>query len=170
MAGRELLMLVTGAAKAIALHRAVECATSHMWTASAFQSHERATFVVDEEATAELRVKTVRYFKGLMTIHNQLLLLDEEKRGHRDEKKGAASASASAPIHGAQGVLAGGAHGQSSTVAVAVAVGGGHSTNSNSACESEGSEGSEHSNDPSRKKKALDEIDDKGAKWFHIQF
>ena len=148
MAGRELLMLVTGAAKAIALHRAVECATSHMWTASAFQSHERATFVVDEEATAELRVKTVRYFKGLMTIHNQLLLLDEEKRG--------GTASAQTETHGAHGA-------QASAVAVGVS---GHSTNSNSAnnansaCESEGSE---RSSDCDRKKKALDEIDDQVA-------
>ena len=34
-------------------------------------------FVVDEDATGELKVKTVKYFKGLMQVHNQLLLLHE---------------------------------------------------------------------------------------------
>ena len=35
-----------------------------MWTVSAFQMHPKATFVVDDDATLELRVKTVKYFKG----------------------------------------------------------------------------------------------------------
>ena len=37
---------------------------NHMWTVSAFQMHPKATFVVDDDATLELRVKTVKYFKG----------------------------------------------------------------------------------------------------------
>jgi len=36
-----------------------------MWTASAIQLHQNAIVVCDEDATAELRVKTVKYFKGL---------------------------------------------------------------------------------------------------------
>ena len=35
-----------------------------MWTVSAIQEHPRACIVCDEDATLELRVKTVKYFKG----------------------------------------------------------------------------------------------------------
>lgn len=35
-----------------------------MWTVSAFQQHPRTVFVCDEDATLELKVKTVKYFKG----------------------------------------------------------------------------------------------------------
>lgn len=33
------------------------------WTVSAFQQHPSCLFVCDEDATLELRVKTVKYFK-----------------------------------------------------------------------------------------------------------
>lgn len=46
-----------------------------MWTVSAFQTHPRTIFVADEDATLELKVKTVKYFKGLMHMH--LKLIDE---------------------------------------------------------------------------------------------
>ena len=39
--------------------------TAHMWTLSAVQMHKCACLVCDEDATGELRVRTVRYFKGL---------------------------------------------------------------------------------------------------------
>ena len=65
--------MITGAHKAFALYKAVEEGVSHMWTVSAFQQHPRTTFVCDEDATLELRVKTVKYFKGLMGVHNQLV-------------------------------------------------------------------------------------------------
>lgn len=35
-----------------------------MWTVSACQLHPKAIFVCDEDATLELRVKTVNYFQG----------------------------------------------------------------------------------------------------------
>lgn len=35
-----------------------------MWTVSAFQQHPQTVFVCDEDATHELKVKTVKYFKG----------------------------------------------------------------------------------------------------------
>lgn len=41
-----------------------------MWTVSAFQMHRNTLFVCDDDATLELRVKTVKYFKGLMEEHN----------------------------------------------------------------------------------------------------
>lgn len=73
MAAREVMILITGQAKALALHKAVEEGVNHMWTVSAFQQHPATIFVCDEEATMELKVKTVKYFKGLMDIHNKLI-------------------------------------------------------------------------------------------------
>ncbi len=34
-----------------------------MWTVSAFQMHPKNLIICDEDATLELRVKTVKYFK-----------------------------------------------------------------------------------------------------------
>lgn len=73
MDAREVLILITGAHKAFALHKAIEDGVNHMWTVSAFQQHPRTIFVCDEDATLELRVKTVKYFKGLMHVHNKLV-------------------------------------------------------------------------------------------------
>ena len=44
-----------------------------MWTVSAFQQHPNTVFVCDEDATMELKVKTVKYFKGLMQMHMKML-------------------------------------------------------------------------------------------------
>lgn len=46
---------------------------NHMCTVSAFQQHPHTLFLVDEDATMELRVRTVKYFKGLMDVHNKLV-------------------------------------------------------------------------------------------------
>jgi glucosamine-6-phosphate deaminase len=73
MDAREVMILITGVHKAYALHMAIEEGVNHMWTVSAFQQHPKAIFVCDEDATAELKVKTVKYFKGLMSIHNKLV-------------------------------------------------------------------------------------------------
>ena len=51
---RELLLLVTGAAKAEVLARAVEGPITSMVSATALQLHPRCTVVVDEEAAARL--------------------------------------------------------------------------------------------------------------------
>jgi len=67
------MILITGAHKALALNKAIEEGVSHMWTVSAFQMHPRTIFVCDEDATLELKVKTVKYFKGLMALHNKLV-------------------------------------------------------------------------------------------------
>jgi Glucosamine-6-phosphate isomerases/6-phosphogluconolactonase len=65
MDAREVLVIITGAHKAYALYKCIEEGVSHMWTVSALQNHLRACIVCDEDATLELRVKTVRYFKGI---------------------------------------------------------------------------------------------------------
>lgn len=61
----EVLILVTGHNKALALQACVEGAVNHLWTISALQLHRRAIVVCDEPATQELKVKTVKYFKQL---------------------------------------------------------------------------------------------------------
>lgn len=61
----EVLILVTGYNKALALQACVEGPVNHMWTISALQMHRRAVVVCDEPATQELKVKTVKYFKQL---------------------------------------------------------------------------------------------------------
>lgn len=57
------MILITGSRKAFALHKAVEEGINHMWTVSAFQQHPKTLILCDEDATMELKVKTVKYFK-----------------------------------------------------------------------------------------------------------
>lgn len=61
----EVLILASGYTKARALHHAIEEGVNHMWTISVLQMHPRAIVVCDEDATDELRVSTVRYFKDI---------------------------------------------------------------------------------------------------------
>ena len=58
-------MLITGHNKARALSHAVEKGISQMWTISALQMHPKAVIVCDEDATDELKVGTVKYFKEI---------------------------------------------------------------------------------------------------------
>ncbi len=68
-AAREVLILVSGPAKARALNHAVEEGVNHLWTVSCLQLHPKGVIVCDEESTMELRVGTVRYFKEI-EAHN----------------------------------------------------------------------------------------------------
>jgi len=65
MDAREVILVVNGYKKAIALQKCVEEGVNHIWTASALQLHPHSMIVCDEEATAELKVKTVNYFKDI---------------------------------------------------------------------------------------------------------
>ncbi|QXO15753.1 MULTISPECIES: glucosamine-6-phosphate deaminase [Vibrio] len=62
---KEVMILVTGHNKALALQAAVEGCVNHLWTVSALQLHAKAIMVCDEPATQELKVKTVKYFSEL---------------------------------------------------------------------------------------------------------
>jgi hypothetical protein len=64
------MILITGAHKAFALYKAVEEGVNHMWTVSAVQQHPRALLICDEDATLELKVKTVKYFKVIIYFRN----------------------------------------------------------------------------------------------------
>ncbi|MDD7803973.1 MAG: glucosamine-6-phosphate deaminase [Endozoicomonas sp. (ex Botrylloides leachii)] len=59
---KEVMILITGADKALALKAVVEGPVNHLWTVSALQMHPKAIIVCDEDATMELRVKTLKYF------------------------------------------------------------------------------------------------------------
>ena len=72
MDAREVMILITGAHKSYALHMAIEEGVNHMWTVSAFQQHRRTLMICDENATLELKVKTVKYFKELWDVHSTL--------------------------------------------------------------------------------------------------
>lgn len=65
MDAEEVMILVTGHLKALALQAAVEGNVNHMWTISCLQLHPKALVVCDEPATMELKVKTVKYFHEL---------------------------------------------------------------------------------------------------------
>jgi len=65
MDAREVLVLVSGQHKARALRHVVELGVNHMWTVSCLQLHPKAMIVCDDDATLELRVGTVRYFKEI---------------------------------------------------------------------------------------------------------
>lgn len=62
---QEVMILITGHNKALALQAAVEGSVNHMWTISALQLHPKSLMVCDAPSTAELKVKTVKYFHEL---------------------------------------------------------------------------------------------------------
>lgn len=59
---KEVLIIVNGHNKARALRHAVEESVNHMWTISALQLHQKGIIVCDEDACAELKVGTYKYF------------------------------------------------------------------------------------------------------------
>jgi len=67
----ELLIIVNGHNKARALYHAVEGSINQMWTISALQLHPKAIIVCDEDATAELKVETYKYFKDILVLCEQ---------------------------------------------------------------------------------------------------
>jgi glucosamine-6-phosphate deaminase len=71
MDAREVVIIITGFSKARAVREVVEGSISHMWTVSMLQLHEHAIIALDDPATMELQVETVKYFKDIEDIANQ---------------------------------------------------------------------------------------------------
>ncbi|KAG6332355.1 hypothetical protein ID866_6732 [Astraeus odoratus] len=69
---REIVVIVTGLRKSLALSRAIEGGVNHLWTLSALQLHPWALIVVDEDATSDLYVKTVKYFKSIERVQEEV--------------------------------------------------------------------------------------------------
>ncbi|QPG94425.1 Glucosamine-6-phosphate isomerase 1 [Epichloe festucae Fl1] len=65
---REVVVIILGQRKSLALQRCIEQGVSHMWTLSSLQLHPHPMIVVDEDATLELQVKTVKYFKSIEKV------------------------------------------------------------------------------------------------------
>lgn len=61
----EVLIIISGLSKARALSKVVEEGVNHMWTVSALQLHPKGMIICDEQATYELKVGTVKYFKEI---------------------------------------------------------------------------------------------------------
>jgi len=78
---REVVVVVTGQRKALALSKAIEEGINHLWTLSALQQHPWALVVSDEDATAELRVKTVKYFKSIEKVQEEVEECQKKVRG-----------------------------------------------------------------------------------------
>ncbi len=62
MDARMVMLMVNGHNKARALQHGVEGGISQMWTISALQMHPNAIIVADDDACAELKVQTYKYF------------------------------------------------------------------------------------------------------------
>ena len=65
MDAKKALIIINGYKKARALAQTVEGGVNHMWTVSALQLHPHGIIVCDDEATMELKVGTVKYFKDI---------------------------------------------------------------------------------------------------------
>lgn len=65
----EVLIIISGLSKARALAKVVEEGVNHMWTVSALQLHPKGIIVCDEQATYELKVATVKYFKDIEAVN-----------------------------------------------------------------------------------------------------
>ncbi|GAP88386.1 putative glucosamine-6-phosphate deaminase [Rosellinia necatrix] len=65
---REVVIIIIGARKSLALQKCIEQGVNHMWTLSSLQLHPHPMIVCDEDATLELQVKTVKYFKSIEKV------------------------------------------------------------------------------------------------------
>lgn len=66
---REIVLIISGHAKARALSHVVENGVNHMWTVSALQLHPKGIIVCDDDSTYELKVGTVKYFKDIEAVN-----------------------------------------------------------------------------------------------------
>ena len=65
MDSEEIVMVISGFNKARALQKILEDEVNHMWTVSMLQLHQHGMIVCDDEATMELKVGTVKYFRDI---------------------------------------------------------------------------------------------------------
>jgi len=68
MDAKEVVIIINGFNKARAVREVIEGGVSHMWTVSMLQLHEHAILALDEPATMELQVESVKYFKDIEEI------------------------------------------------------------------------------------------------------
>lgn len=76
---REVVVIIIGARKALALQRCIEQGVNHMWTLSSLQLHPHPMIVCDEDATLELQVKTVKVLFPFTNILQPIYRLHHAK-------------------------------------------------------------------------------------------
>ncbi|TEB37446.1 glucosamine-6-phosphate isomerase [Coprinellus micaceus] len=91
---KEVVIVVTGQRKALALSKAIEEGVNHLWTLSALQTHPWALIVADEDATLELRVKTVKYFKSIEKVQEEVEAMQNKLKGLESVKGDVVAAEA----------------------------------------------------------------------------
>ncbi|MBI3370289.1 MAG: glucosamine-6-phosphate deaminase [Betaproteobacteria bacterium] len=62
---RQVLLVVSGEEKALALQHAVEGSVTHMWAITALQMHPDAIIIADEPAVSRLQPETIAMFRFL---------------------------------------------------------------------------------------------------------
>jgi len=65
MDAQQVLIIISGFNKSRALQKVVEEGVNHMWTVSMLQLHRHGIILCDTEATMELKVGTVKYFRDI---------------------------------------------------------------------------------------------------------
>lgn len=65
MAAKEVLLLATGEAKAVATKAAIEGSVNHRWAVSALQMHRHGLYLCDEAAASKLEQETIAYLKDI---------------------------------------------------------------------------------------------------------
>jgi glucosamine-6-phosphate deaminase len=92
---REVVIIITGAHKALALQRCIEGGVNHMWTLSCLQTHPHPLIVVDEDATLELQVKTVKVCAPPINFPTLTLTLESTSRASKWSRTSSAFAKSS---------------------------------------------------------------------------
>ena len=70
MNAKEVLVVVNGINKSLALRQCLEGSINNTWTISLLQTHNKAIVACDKASTRELKVKTVDYFNDLQLNTN----------------------------------------------------------------------------------------------------
>jgi glucosamine-6-phosphate isomerase/glucokinase len=71
MDSKEVLVIMTGANKALAVQQMLEGAVSHQWPITALQQHKNTMIGVDRASTQELKLKTITWYKEIEEIHTE---------------------------------------------------------------------------------------------------
>jgi len=72
MDSKEVMILINGSVKANALQQCLEGSVNNTWTVTALQNHKKTVIVCDNNATIELKKKTIDYYNNLQMQINIL--------------------------------------------------------------------------------------------------
>jgi len=101
---KEVVIIILGLHKALAVQKCLEEGVNHMWTLTSLQLHRYPLIVVDEEATSELKVKTVNYFKSIDRMAAELGVEQRIPRVEARAEERAVEEALGAPGEGGEAV------------------------------------------------------------------